>query len=61
MEGNLHIHENILFTQTTKISIYELNEFRVLLIIFSDKENILAYNMNIYVKCKFYFDWLIVV
>jgi hypothetical protein len=61
MEGNLHIHENILFTQTTKISIYELNEFRVLLIIFSDKENILADNMNIYVKCKFYFDWLIVV
>jgi hypothetical protein len=61
MEGNLHIHENILFTQTTKISIYELNEFRVLLIIFSDKENILANNMNIYVKCKFYFDWLIVV
>ena len=61
MEGNLHIHENILFTQTTKISIYELNEFRVLLIIFSDKENILANNRNIYVKCKFYFDWLIVV
>jgi hypothetical protein len=61
MEGNLHIHENILFTQTTKISIYELNEFRVLLIIFSDKENILADSMNIYVKCKFYFDWLIVV
>ena len=56
MEGNLHIHENILFTQTTKISIYELNEFRVLLIILSDKENILANNMNIYVKCKFYFD-----